>query len=69
MTFQTQGVVGFEVFITDSLVIGFAPIKKPFIPDRLTLGALTLVLRVNGFAEVLAVRKEQQDTVCFKPTL
>ena len=27
MTFQTQSVVGFKVFITDSLVVGFTPLK------------------------------------------
>jgi hypothetical protein len=69
MTFQTQCVVCFDVVITDSLVMVRAPFKKPFVPDRFPLGAFTLVFRVNSFAEVLAVREEQQDTIGIKASL
>ena len=55
MTFQTQCVVGFDVVITDGLVVAATPIQKPPITNWLTLGAFTLVFRVNSFAEVLAV--------------
>ncbi len=69
MTFQTQCVVCFNVFITDSLVMVRAPFKKPFVPYRFPLGAFPLVLGVNSFAEVLAVREEQQNTISIKASL
>ena len=69
MTFQTQCVVCFNVFITDSLVMVRAPFKKPFVPYRFPLGAFPLVLGVNSFAEVLAVREEQQNTVGIEASL
>lgn len=69
MTFQTQCVVCFEVFIADNLEVVFTPIKKPLVPHRLTFGAFTFVVRVNKLSEVFAVREVQQNPICVEPFL
>jgi hypothetical protein len=69
MTFQTQCVICFEVFITDNLVMAFTPIKKPLVTYGLTFGAFTLVIWINKFSKVLTVRKVQKNSICVEPFL
>lgn len=69
MTFQTQCVVCFEVFIADNLEVVFTPVQQPLITYGLTFGAFTFVVRVNKLSEVLAVREIQKHSFGIEPFL
>jgi hypothetical protein len=67
VTLKTKGIISLKVRITNNFIMLRAPIKKSLVSYRLTLGALTLVVRADKLTEVLAVGEVKGNVGCVKP--
>ena len=66
MTFQSQGIICFEIGVTNNFVVLGTPIKKPFVSDWLAFNALAFVFWINKLPEIFCVGKIEGDVVAVK---
>ena len=63
---NAKSIISFKVRNGYGIIMLPTPIKQPTIANRLTLGAIAFVLRVNRLPKVLGIRKVQGDIGCVK---
>jgi len=63
---NAKSIISFKVRNGYGIIMLPTPIKQPTIANRLTLGAIAFVLRINRLPKVLGVRKVQGDIGCVK---